>query len=393
MIICQRYMKTSNAGRVTKGAAATILGTSYLYEKDYNTAMTYFDDVINNVNADYGYELVDDMSLLFTDEGEFNNESIFELSYTIDQRQDISVWANDVISQQLSLVSASNNGPLIPAWLINAYKNDELDPSDDRNYYEHETLGRTLRPVSLRTSAMTAIVNDTVSLFYGEITGAKVRLGRNGWGFGMYRKYTNHDIYEDGEGGGGNPRGSRASGRNVVINRLADVYLMQAECYIKTGDVSGDVSGALELMNSVRNRWALTLLGPENSKWAGSSFDLVDYDEQTLMERLMYIEKPLEMSIEGHQIRWNDLRRWGIIQDNYNRLSNATFYAKNVEVVNVEGRIIRKNSSSISEDPGTSTGLDVIDYEYDETVKNYNSSLHDYLPIPLSESMRNPNVN
>ncbi|TGV02970.1 RagB/SusD family nutrient uptake outer membrane protein [Flavivirga rizhaonensis] len=380
-----------NLGRVTKGAAATILGTSYLYKEDYTTAMVYFNDVINNVTADYGYELVEDTSLLFTTAGEFNAESIFELNYTRDYRTDIGVWQDNVLTNQLGLKTTNNEGPNLPAWLINAYKTDQMDPSDERNFYEDpdSPSGLTLRPVSLRTSSMIAIVDDTHSPYYGDLTGNKVVLGNNGWGFGRYKKYTNHDI---GTGEGGDPRGSRASGKNIVVNRLADVYLMQAECLIKTGDVAG----ALEHINAVRHRWALRLLGPVNPKWAGSLFDLESYDENSLMERLMFIEKPLEMSMEGHQIRWNDLRRWGIIGDNFNKLSNETYYAKAATVERVDGTTRNRQNTSISTDPAGANlniRLNTIDYEYDEAANNYDPIIHDYLPIPLNEVMRNPNIN
>ena len=48
-------------GKVTKGTAATILGTSHLYQEEYTEAMKYFDEVIND--SKYGYELVEDMDL------------------------------------------------------------------------------------------------------------------------------------------------------------------------------------------------------------------------------------------------------------------------------------------------------------------------------------------
>ena len=63
----------TESGRATRGAAATILGTSYLYDKDYTTALPYLNSVINSGV----YELVEDMTLLFTTAGEFNKESIF----------------------------------------------------------------------------------------------------------------------------------------------------------------------------------------------------------------------------------------------------------------------------------------------------------------------------
>ena len=382
-----KYDSDRDLGRITKGAAATILGTTYLYEKNYEQAKFYFNDIINNVTADYDYELVEDIALLFTNAGEFNRESIFELNYSLDYREEIGNFQDHILTNQLAAKSTLNDGAFLPAWLINAYRNDAMDPLDERNYYDNPNTGRTLRPVSLRTSSMVAIVNDDVSLYYGQTTGAGVRLSRNGWGFGYYKKYTNHDIYSNENDAG--PRGARSSGKNVTVNRLADVYLMQAECLIKTGDVAG----ALELINAVRHRWALILLGPENPRWSGSSFDLIDYDENTLMEHLMFVEKPLEMSFEGHQIRWNDLRRWGVLGENFNRLAASTFYAEAITVSRVDGSTSNRASASISENPGTATGLDIIDYEYNEKAKSYNPMLHDYLPIPLSEITRNPNVN
>lgn len=383
-----RYESNDDLGRATKGAAATILGTSYLYQKDYPGAMVYFNDIINNVTADYGYKLVEDTSLLFTTAGEFNQESIFELNYSLDYRTEIGNFKPNILTNPLANQTTKNFAAFMPAWLINAYKNDFMDPLDDRNYYDDPDApsGRSFRPVSLRTSSMAAIADDDVSIYYGETTGSKVKLGNNGWGFGYYKKYTNHDIQTvEGED---DPRGNRSSGKNIAVNRLADVYLMQAECFIKTGDVDG----ALELINAVRYRWALVLLGLENPKWAGSSFDLIAYDAESLMDHLMYIEKPLELSIEGHQIRWNDLRRWGVIGENFTNLAASTFYASTITVKQIDGTTITVKTS-ISEDPGTAAGLDVIDYEYVEKALNYNPAIHDYFPIPLSEIIKNPNVN
>jgi len=61
------YEQAADQGRVTVGAAATILGNSYLFEREYEKAMEYYHDVINN--PDYGYELVNNMDLMFTIEG------------------------------------------------------------------------------------------------------------------------------------------------------------------------------------------------------------------------------------------------------------------------------------------------------------------------------------
>lgn len=379
-------------GSATKWAAATILGTSYLYEAsngpnatgDYVKPTTYFEAVINSGK----YSIVTDLSLMFTKEGEFNQESIFELAYNNQYRLDFTVWQSGKLSHQLSHQSTANTGFFMPAWVINAYKNDEMDTADARNIYTEPDGSTTQKPVSLRTSIMTAIINDDLSFFGDKRTADAIRTSTNGWGFGYYRKYIEFENTD--------PRGTRSAGSNVVVNRLAEVYLMQAECLIQ----QNDIAGALKLINEIRNRWALVLLGQPDGEWPAATFDNVVYDKASLMDRLMYIEKPLELSVEGHATRWIDLRRWGIIDDNLDRLSNAVYYAEAYsyparDPITGEktGATTTKNNSSIVDvDPGAS-GLNVIDYEYDEARTNYNSSLHDYYPIPLNEILRNPLLN
>ncbi len=375
----------AGTGRATRGAAAVNLGKSYLFDKDYANAMTYFNDIINNVTADYNYSLVYDLDILFTSKGDFTKESIFELNYTLDHREDISVWWDEAISNRYALLTVNSEGPILPAWLIDTFKKDEMDSLDDRNYYEDPDDGRTLRPVNLRASSFLFLPDDDVSLSYGQTTGAWVATAADGWGFGRYKKYTNYDLNED--EGASNPRGSRASGKNVILDRLANVYLMQAECMIKTGDVTE----ALELINALRHRWALVLLGPVNPRWSSSTFDNITYTEESLMEHLMFKEKPLEMCLEGFQTRWTDLRRWGVIKSNFDRLASETYYVSTISIKNVNGDDVNQITVGSEVDP-TATGLKIIDYEYDQKAQNYNPASHDYVPLPLAEVVANPSI-
>ncbi len=374
------------AGRATRGAAAVNLGKSYLFEKDYATAITYFDDIINNVTADYNYSLVTDLDIFFTSKGDFTSESIFELNYTMEHRQEISVWWAEALTNRYALLTVDSNGPLLPSWLISAYQEDEMDPLDDRNYYDDPDTGRTLKPVNLRALTFAALPVDGVTTTYGETTGAYWATSDNGWGFGRTKKYTNHDLNEEAEGDPAD-RGRRASGKNVILDRLANVYLMQAECMIKTGDVTG----ALELINTLRHRWALVLLGSPNPRWSSASFDNFNYTAESLMEHLMYKEKPLEMCLEGYQTRWTDLRRWGVTKANFDRLASETFYVRRISVKNIEGNNVGKLSVSSEFNPDAA-GLWIVDYEYDTKAQNYDPGNHDYVPIPLNEITGNPNI-
>lgn len=378
-----KYADASKIGRVTAGAAATILGTSYLYENQIDSAIIMFKDVIENTA--YGYALETDMSKIFTTKGEFNKESILEIAYNTTAKTELSVWDNFAMTNRLANNTTSATGAYVPAWLVYEYKSEVIDTLDTRNFYTlaaSPTIKRK-RNVSLRASAMVAIVEDTISTYY--VTGNTCQNGKfvSLWGLGMYKKYSNFDYLTNETL---LPKGTNGSGKNVTLNRLADVYLMYAECLVK----KGDIDGALLYINKVRARWALQLLGP--TKPDGRMYDNITYTAQTLMERLMYYEKPLEMSAEGHAIRWNDLRRWGIIKTNFDRLANATFYLTNFSYKDTAGKTKTRTNFSVVKNQMLPTDL-LIDYEFDQTALNYKPELNDYYPIPISEMTTNTKLN
>ncbi|CAZ96461.1 RagB/SusD family nutrient uptake outer membrane protein [Zobellia galactanivorans] len=370
---------SADQGRVTAGTAATILGTSFLYEEEYTKALDLFNDVIDN--PEYGYRLVDP-EVLFTIEGEFNSESIFEIPYNVIHRPELNQW--DELSQTnrygflFSGVTTS-----MPAWIQYRYKTEPMDPLDERNYYVDAIEGRKLRNVPLRASQMVTLVEDEQTLYYlDDNVSENMKKGARGWGFGHSKKYSNHDHLKSEDD---NPKGSWNSGKNVIVNRLAEVYLMRAECHIQMGNLSE----ALNDINTIRKRWGLQLLGPV--KDGGHTFDGLMYTAQTLMDHLMYVEKPLELSNEGHSIRWADLRRWGIIKSNFDRLASEVYYAVPYNFTRLDGTK-GWNDASVIMGPEPAEFELLVDFEYDLTAENYNPELHDYLPIPLSEVTSNSSI-
>ena len=70
--------KSGEEGHVTKAVAKMLFSDFVLYQKDqsrYSTALTYMDDVIAE------YPLESDFAKIFTEEGEWCSESIFEINY------------------------------------------------------------------------------------------------------------------------------------------------------------------------------------------------------------------------------------------------------------------------------------------------------------------------
>ena len=375
----------SNAelGRVTKGAAATILATSHLYEEEYSDAMVYASDVITN--PEYGYELVAP-DMLFNAGNEFNKESIFEVNYTVDVQPEDTQWDEESFNTRLARYTAPNNlggggaEHIIPtAWISYAYATETMDTQDPRNTID--TMGGTrLRNVPMRASAMVALVQDVDTEYY-LFPSVPEACSFAGLSFSFFKKHTNHDIAAREHETGATPW---KSGKNLMLNRLAEVYLIMAECQIQ----GGDIDGALESINTIRKRWGLQLLGPSDG--TAHDFDGVTYSKASLMDHLMFVERPLELACEGNALRVIDLRRWGIQKTRYEELSKMEFYVENYDYVKGDGSSAKRNNSLLQ--AGTPPGNETVILEFQESPNNFVESLHAYFPIPLSEVQNNSSI-
>jgi hypothetical protein len=413
----------SNLGRVTKGAATMILANSYLYEATEGKTLGSPDmalivkakDLYESLKNDFGYRLetqVDPKTLgvskMFTTLGEFNSESIFEIPYTNKFGLELDYFNEKSPHSRLAKETAHfnffGNDFLQPAsWLFLAYENDPIDPSNPINIVQRGNNTPGFRRESLRASNMLFMNNDLDTPVYTfpnalQSTYAAgtnpVGLRSNNLIFTAFKKYTNHDLGKANEEEAGVDGNAFLSGKNVTINRLSETYLNLAECYIYLDRLSD----AIGLINEIRNRWALQPLE------LGARIDNPSeaYDNTSLMERLMYFEKPLELSVEGHAIRVIDLRRWGVAKARFTALSSQ-FY-QGVTFPNAKHASDPAITKELARGSNVSTNLlgDVIKVasntgnnvfkEFQSAASNY---IHDYsdasvgkngyLPIPTEE--------
>ncbi|RED96018.1 RagB/SusD family nutrient uptake outer membrane protein [Marinoscillum furvescens] len=388
-----------NLGRVTAGAATAVLGKSYLYDSDYTTAAEYFKDVIEN--PDYGYSLVSNLGDNFTSLNEFNQESILEISYTTQFKSEESVWSEEQVSNNLNYSFSPVGGwrSVYPAcWLIMAYKEEQVDENDPDNYVtvvdeEGEPLTASngedsvvLRPYSHRTSQSIALVDDILP--YYQATPAQAAPFNNGE-TAYWRKYTNWAIVESERDF--NP--AQRSGINMRLIRLADVYLMYAECLIKGGTDDAGVEEAMRYINRIRRRAKTVLLGQDGTgEYPANQHDGVTYNARTLMDHLMYVERPLELSAEGHAIRTIDLRRWGITKERFEELSVGLYNAEDHQFIDQKGNQATRWASSLIR---VSTVDEAHNRYVDRSMpaSNYIESAHAYWPIPNSELTTNNLIN
>jgi len=378
--------------RVTAGTAATVLGQSYLYDDDFETSKKYLKDVISN--NEYGYSLESEMSKMFTSEGEFNSESILEINYSLGIHPELTAWDQSAPTNELGVTSGTNLFTL-PCWIEDLYQTEVMDTTDSRNYIEYtdadgKTKNDSLRTMPLRGSSMIATVqDDNTSWYLNPFTSASIKINWQS-GLGYYRKYCNWDIIDDEKN---LPDGKFKSGKNVIVYRLSDVYLMYAECMLRQS--SPDVTAALKYMNLIRQRWGLQLLGrPEDNPELDQSkqYDNIIYTPETLFKQLQDIDRPLEMSAEGFGGRFFDLRRWNIMQQRFESLAATTYHLEGRSVPNPDNLSKPKQKWNVWVKKGEKTSDGQHEYnDFTIASQNFNDS-KSYWPIPLLEEQNNPNL-
>jgi len=118
----------------------------------------------------------------------------------------------------------------------------------------------------------------------------------------------------------------QVTGLNVNIIRLADVYLMAAECYVE----AGDLENARTLVNAIRER-AATLPKKMVGGTPVAAYNVKPYPSflnPDYAKNAIRFERRLELALEGH--RFYDLVRWGIAADVIN--GYASFEKKYLDI-------------------------------------------------------------
>ncbi len=336
------------AGRATWGSATAMLGKLHINERDYSTALGYFRSIVESGL----YNLTPEIGWNFDEAHEFNEESIFEVSFSLNFKQgnggnaDDGATRSEATSRARVLASTPGGGwrVIMPSyWVTLLFKDDPMDPADPRNID---------RVFSIRASESVALADDTYSTFYQRPSDEGGAYNNNEASY--LKKFQNWTLERESP--------LTVSGINERVIRLADVKLLFAECLLQTG---GDFSTALEQVNDIRARSGVVQL------------NAADHNPSSLMEHIMWVERPLELMFEGRDTRWEDLTRWGKVQEQYNRLAQMKF--------TLEGKTIRDYIA------GDEDNFNV-QQEYVEAAQIYNPDVHDYFPIPVSERLTNDNL-
>jgi len=254
-------------GRATYGAVTAILGKFYLYEEKFSSAAEEFKKVI-----DLGeYSLVPNIGDNFTEEGEFNSESIFEVQFFANIENGGNFGDGEGSQPNEStlrpvLWTRGNGGfgfMFATHFISSLYRNEVIDPNlpinqapevifdegYDPNLTDEDNEDNIIEVPRLRSHRSQASIayEEDGTIYYNNSTKAAFT---RVFSRAQVRKFSNASTVAS------EPRNS---GINERVIRLADVYLMYAEALLREqGD--GALTEALGYINQVRQRSGLLSL-------------------------------------------------------------------------------------------------------------------------------------
>lgn len=349
----------SEYGRATKGAAYALRGKVHLYDKEWQSAINDFEEIVYNKSNNYGYALDDDYARVFK---LYNGAKSPETVFSIQNKSGVgteygmqiqalmgcrgaygSCWNNTVPSTQLVDMYEFKDGrpfnwdEIFPGY--NAMTPEqrkellsvEMDGSGTIVGLREADTAKILSAYTCRDPRLMATVIVPYSHYMGNIgrttnvdlifaldhnlagnaNGGTIQ-NNAGWVSYLYRKF----VTEGDQGGAISNRLHTPFAFPLI--RFADVLLMLSEAY----NEAGQLDKAVTEFNKVRARVGMPGLN------SGPTWMVVSNKEQ-MAER---IRKERAVEFAGEGLRFSDLRRWGY------EIAHKTL--NNVDAVNIYGEPI-----------------------------------------------------
>ncbi len=301
-------------GRMDKNAAKAYLGKLYLYQKKYAQALTLFKEVMagkdittmpywNNfdVTKENGPEVVMVAKHAINSNGAADNSNVGDMLSGLYGSSPVGCcgFYQPTIDLVNSFQVDANGLPLsTTAYRATPYLSDLKNPTD--SYALDVTLKFDPR------LDYTVGRRGVSYLDYGIMPGnAWIRDAKYAGPFVTIKTMIPVAQFATNAGPGAN----YLTGLDVNIIRLADVWLMAAECEVE----ANNLPGALKLVNDIRKR-AATLPAKKTGTGANAAaYNVKPYPSfanQADARTAVRTERRIELAMEGH--RFFDLVRWGV---------------------------------------------------------------------------------
>lgn len=284
---------SSNTGRITRGAAMTLLAKSMLYAERYKKAYKAAKYVINMGV----YHLNPSYKELFTYEGQNSDEIILSRQYVKDALPNRAFWMYAPLSMSLApQMNFRVTRSLVDAFQMQTTGLNINNPQSGYNPY-NPYVDRDPR---LYATIFIPAFSDTTEAFRLWNTGKKldprpgsgtrdevlVNKSRSSTGFYARKYVVKRDMSEPKNGG-----------INFIIFRYADVLLTASEALI---ELNKNLPKARRYINMVRTRVDMPKLRPE-------------IDSQIELREALRHERRVEFALEGWRLY--DIKRWRIADE------------------------------------------------------------------------------
>lgn len=284
-------------GRPRQTSAQGMLAKVYAYQENWASCLEYAQKVINSGQHD----LSTPYNVIFTEEGENNSGSLFEI-------QNLRNESFNFGSQYATVQGVRGSGSWDFGWGFNS-------PS--------EQLVAAYEPNDPRMDATILFVGETTP--YGEVPPASLPNPRYN-----QKVYTNPSYRQ----AANNLQGAWV---NIRILRYADVVLLAAEA----ANELGQTDLALEYLEMVRSRAR-----------GGNEAILPEITErdQAALRDLIRHERRIELAME-HE-RFFDLVRWGIAEEVLHDAGKTNFVAGKHELMPIPQDEIDRSNGVLTQNPG-----------------------------------------
>ena len=330
----------SEYGRATKGAAYALRGKVYLYDKEWQSAINDFEEIVYNKSNNYGYDLDDDYARVFK---LYNGAKSPETVFSIQNKSGVGTEYGMQIQALMGCRGAYGscwNNVMAATDFVDSYEwkdgrafdwNEVIPGFNENDAVKKETFYATLNEglnkvatypaakdkllemYNKRDPRMMASIIMPYTTYKGWYSNAPMdteyviteKSGQTNEKNGFIRVNGNYEMYlwrkfvaEYDMNGAINNREDTPI--NFPLIRYADVLLMLAECYNQTDQQTK----AVDLINQVRARVDMPGLN------SGPSYLQATTKEQ-VFERIRH-ERAVELAGEG--LSFSDMKRWGLLE-------------------------------------------------------------------------------